>query len=78
MRETTKLETNVRTIISPCRTGFNDADVTYLNRRTDTRKTQIFSSEEIIDNPEQEHYYCVSCKGKLDADVDMCSMCRVL
>lgn len=50
------------------RTGFNDADVTYLNRWTDTPKTQIFSSEEIIEDPAKETFFCAMCKGVLDYD----------
>ena len=48
------------------RPGFNDADVIYLNRQTHTPKTQIFYSEEIIEDPEQETFFCALCKSKLD------------
>ena len=46
------------------RTGFSDADVTYLNRQTHTPRTVIFSAEELEPEPESRQYFCV-CKSPL-------------
>lgn len=48
------------------RSGFRREDTLYLSRQTHTPKTQIFYSEEIIEDSEQEHFYCADCKSKLD------------
>jgi hypothetical protein len=50
------------------RPGFNDSDITFLNKQTFTVKTQIWSSEEIIEDPAKETFFCAMCKGILDYD----------
>ena len=48
------------------RPDFEQSDVIYLNKLIHTPKTQIFSSEEIIEDRSQEQFFCALCKGKLD------------
>jgi hypothetical protein len=47
-------------------TGLSDADVTYLNRQTNTPKTQIINSEELEGEPEDRKYWCAICKSPLE------------
>jgi hypothetical protein len=48
------------------RPGFEDSHVSFLSRETHTPRTQIFSSEEIIEEPEKQRFWCAMCKGILD------------
>ena len=54
-------------------------DSYFLNRRIDLPKVQIFSSEEIIEDPAKETFFCTMCKGVLDYDkyleVHVCKSC---
>lgn len=50
------------------RPGFEDSHVSFLNKQTYTPKTQIFSSEEIIEDPTKEEFFCAMCRGILDYD----------
>jgi hypothetical protein len=50
------------------RPGFNDSDVKFLSKQIHTPHIQIFSSEEIIEDPAKETFFCAMCKGVLDYD----------
>ena len=55
-------------LVNGVRPGFSAADSHFLNRQIHTPKTQIFSSEELDEEPEDRIYYCAMCKGVLDYD----------
>ena len=55
-------------VVNGTRPGFSDRDSYFLNKRTDLPKIQIFSSEEIIEDPTKEEFFCAMCKGILDYD----------
>lgn len=50
------------------RPSFGDSHISFLNKQTFTPKTRIFSSEEIIEDPANEEFFCAMCKGILDYD----------
>jgi hypothetical protein len=48
------------------RPGFEHSHIIFLSHETRTPHTQIFSSEEIIEDPSKEEYFCAMCRGILD------------
>jgi len=48
------------------RSGFTDRDTNYLNKTDRSHRPIQMLGDEMLEEEEQRHYFCASCKGKLD------------